>query len=98
MTPGGNFGLEFTSLMATLAVSLFVLVAYAVLVGRDPGPTPGDQTAIDVVEHLRSGWLTISKVVTFLGSGVFTWGLTASARRSSPRAGAGPSSGCCWSG
>ena len=31
VTPGGTFGLEFTSLMATLAVSLFVLIAYVVL-------------------------------------------------------------------
>jgi membrane protein DedA with SNARE-associated domain len=77
VTPGGTFGLEFTSLMAVLAVSLFVLVAYCVLIGREPGPTPGDMTAIDVVEHLRVGWLTdLSRVFTFLGSGVFTWGLT----------------------
>jgi undecaprenyl-diphosphatase len=77
VTPGGTFGLEFTSLMAVLAVSLFVLIAYAVLIGREPGPTPGDMTAMDVVEHLRVGWLTeLSKVVTFLGSGLFTWGLT----------------------
>jgi membrane protein DedA with SNARE-associated domain len=78
VTPGGTFGLEFTSLMATLAVALFVLVAYIVLVGREPGPTPGDMTAMDVVEQFRTGWLTdLSKIVTFLGSGVFTWGLTA---------------------
>jgi membrane protein DedA with SNARE-associated domain/membrane-associated phospholipid phosphatase len=78
VTPGGTFGLEFTTLMATLAVSLFVLVAYIVLIGNEPGPTPGDQTAIDVVESLRTGWLTdLAKVVTFLGSGVFVWGLTA---------------------
>jgi membrane protein DedA with SNARE-associated domain/membrane-associated phospholipid phosphatase len=77
VTPGGTFGLEFTSLMAVLSVSLFVLIAYAVLVGREPGPTPGDMTAIDVVESLRVAWLTdLSKVVSFLGSGVFTWGLT----------------------
>jgi membrane protein DedA with SNARE-associated domain len=78
VTPGGTFGLEFTSLMAVLAVSLFVLVAYAVLVGRESGPTPGDMTATDVAEHLRAGWFTdFSKVFTFLGSGVFTWALTA---------------------
>ena len=77
VTPGGTFGLEFTSLVAALAVALFVLVAYAVLIGRDPGPTPGDMTAMDVVEHLRVAWLTdLSKVATFLGSGVFTWSLT----------------------
>jgi len=78
VTPGGTFGLEFTSLMATLAVSLFVLVAYTVMIGDDPGPTPGDETAIEVVEHLHSGvLLAISKLITFLGSGVFTWALTA---------------------
>jgi membrane protein DedA with SNARE-associated domain len=76
VTPGGTFGLEFTSLMAVLAVSLFVLVAYAVLVGREPGPTPGDVTAMELAERLRAGWFTdFSKVFTFLGSGVFTWGL-----------------------
>jgi membrane protein DedA with SNARE-associated domain/membrane-associated phospholipid phosphatase len=78
VTPGGTFGLEFTSLMAVLAVSLFVLVAYIVVVGREPGPTPGDMTAMDVAEHLHAGWFTdFTKVFTFLGSGVFTWGLTA---------------------
>jgi membrane protein DedA with SNARE-associated domain/membrane-associated phospholipid phosphatase len=78
VTPGGTFGLEFTSLMATLAVALFVLVAYIVVIGREPGPTPGDETAMELAEHLRAGWLTdISKVFTQLGSGVFTWGLTA---------------------
>jgi undecaprenyl-diphosphatase len=76
VTPGGTFGLEFTSLMAVLAVSLFVLVAYAVLVGREPGPTPGDVTAMELAERLRAGRLTdFSKVFTFLGSGFFTWGL-----------------------
>jgi membrane protein DedA with SNARE-associated domain/membrane-associated phospholipid phosphatase len=78
VTPGGTFGLEFTSLMAVLAVSSFVLVAYAVLVGREPGATPGDMTAGELAEHLRAGWFTdFTKVFTFLGSGVFTWGLTA---------------------
>ncbi len=77
VTPGGTFGLEFTSLMAVLAVSLFVLIAYGVLVGREPGPTPGDMTASELAEHLRAGWFTdFSKVFTFLGSGIFTWGLT----------------------
>lgn len=70
VTPGGTFGLEFTSLMATLAVALFVLVAYSVVVGETPGPTPGDQTAQELVEHLRSGVLTsIAKVITWLGAG-----------------------------
>ena len=69
MTPGGTFGLEFTSLMAILAVSGFVVVAYTVIVGAEPGPTPGDSTAVDVVESLDAGWLVdIAKVFTDLGS------------------------------
>jgi undecaprenyl-diphosphatase len=69
VTPGGTFGLEFTSLMATLAVALFALVAYTVIVGGDPGPTPGDVTAAEIAEHLRTTWLVdLAKVVTALGS------------------------------
>jgi membrane protein DedA with SNARE-associated domain len=70
VTPGGTFGLEFTSLMATLAVAAFVLVAYAVVLGENPGPTPGDETAAEIVEHIRSGALTsIAKAITWLGAG-----------------------------
>jgi undecaprenyl-diphosphatase len=69
VTPGGTFGLEFTSLMAVLAVAGFVLVAYAVIVSGEPGPTPGDETAIELAEQLRAGWLVdFSKVFTCLGS------------------------------
>jgi undecaprenyl-diphosphatase len=69
VTPGGTFGLEFTSLMAILSVAGFVLVAYTVIVSGDPGPTPGDVTASDVVEALRTSWLVdVAKVVTALGS------------------------------
>ncbi|HTR74911.1 MAG TPA: bifunctional DedA family/phosphatase PAP2 family protein [Solirubrobacterales bacterium] len=78
LTPGGGFGLEFTSLMAVLAVAVFVLVAYIVVVGDNPGPTPGDETAIEVAEALRCGFMTtVSKIITFLGSGAFVWPLTA---------------------
>jgi undecaprenyl-diphosphatase len=78
LTPGGSFGLEFTSLMAVLAVALFVLIAYIVVIGRDPGPTPGDETAIEIAEALRCGFMAdFSKVLTFLGSGGFVWALTA---------------------
>jgi membrane protein DedA with SNARE-associated domain/membrane-associated phospholipid phosphatase len=77
LTPGGTFGLEFTSLMAVLAVALFVLIAYIVVVEGDPGPTTGDETAIEVAKALRCGFLTdFSKVITFLGSGAFVWPLT----------------------
>jgi undecaprenyl-diphosphatase len=69
VTPGGTFGLEFTSLMATLAVASFVLVAYTVIVGGDPGATPGDVTAMEIAEKLRTDWLVdIAKAVTALGS------------------------------
>jgi membrane protein DedA with SNARE-associated domain len=77
LTPGGKFGLEFTSLMAILAVGLFVLIAYIVVVEGDPGPTPGDETALDVAEALHCGFMTtFSKVFTFFGSGAFVWPLT----------------------
>lgn len=70
VTPGGTFGLEFTSLMAIIAVASFVLVAYAVAVGESPGPTPGDETAAELVEHIRSGALTgIAKAISWLGAG-----------------------------
>jgi undecaprenyl-diphosphatase len=69
VTPGGTFGLEFTSLMATLAVATFVLVAFTVIVSGEPGPTPGDETAADVVESLQAGWLVdLAKMVTTLGA------------------------------
>src|SRR3954468_6650994 len=76
VTPGGTFGLEFTSLMAILAVALFVLIAYTVIVGGDPAPTPGDVTAMEVVEKIRAGWLNdIAKSFTHLGSGAVVWSL-----------------------
>jgi undecaprenyl-diphosphatase len=69
VTPGGTFGLEFTSLMAIFAVASFVLVSYTVIVSGDAGPTPGDTTAIEIAERLRAGWLTdVAKAVTHLGS------------------------------
>ena len=78
VTPGGTFGLEFTSLMAALAVALFVLVAYAVVVGENPGPTPGDETAREIVSHLHSAALTsVSKVITWFGSAAVVWALAA---------------------
>jgi undecaprenyl-diphosphatase len=55
--------------MATLAVSLFVLIAYAALFSGEPGPTTGDTAASEFVESIRAGWLVdIAKVVTALGS------------------------------
>jgi membrane protein DedA with SNARE-associated domain/membrane-associated phospholipid phosphatase len=78
MTPGGTFGLEFTSLMAVLAVAGFVLVAYTVIVSGDPGPTPGDVTAAEIAEKLRTPWLVdVAKAVTALGSSAIAWSLAA---------------------
>ena len=78
VTPGGTFGLEFTSLMATLAVASFVLVAYTVIVNGDPGPTPGDITAMEIAEKLRTAWLVdLAKLVTALGSSAICWPLAA---------------------
>ena len=55
--------------MAVLAVALFVLVGFGSIVTGDPGPTPGDTAAADVVAELRADWLTdVAKVVTALGS------------------------------
>jgi undecaprenyl-diphosphatase len=73
LTPGGHLGLEFTTVLAVLAVSLFVLIAYTGVVSGDPGPTPGDQAAFDVAHDIQTGWLTdAAKVVTQLGSAVIT--------------------------
>jgi undecaprenyl-diphosphatase len=78
VTPGGTFGLEFTTLMATLAVASFVFVAYAVVLGDNPGPTPGDETAAEIVGHLHSSALAdVSKAIGWLGSGFAVWALAA---------------------
>jgi membrane protein DedA with SNARE-associated domain/membrane-associated phospholipid phosphatase len=78
VTPGGTFGLEFTSLMAVLAVGSFVLIGYTSIVSGDAGPTPGDQTAIDIVEALRTGWLVdLAKLITGLGAGALVYPLAA---------------------
>jgi membrane protein DedA with SNARE-associated domain/membrane-associated phospholipid phosphatase len=78
VTPGGTFGLEFTSLMAILAVASFVVIAYAVVVGENPGPTPGDETAVEIVGQLRGGFLTdLAKAITWLGSAAVVWPLAA---------------------
>jgi membrane protein DedA with SNARE-associated domain/membrane-associated phospholipid phosphatase len=72
VTPGG-LGLELTTLLAVLSIGLFVLVAYTAVVTGDPGPTSGDQTAINVVADIRTAWLTdLAKVVTQLGAAYVT--------------------------
>ncbi len=72
LTPGG-LGLEFTTLLAILAVSLYVVIAYTVVISGDPGPTAGDRTAFDVAGHLRAAWVTdAAKIVSALGSAAVT--------------------------
>jgi undecaprenyl-diphosphatase len=76
VTPGGTFGLEFTTLMAIFAVASFVLVSYTALVSGDPGPTTGDTAAFEIVEGLRTSWLVdIAEAVTKLGSAAIVWSL-----------------------
>jgi membrane protein DedA with SNARE-associated domain len=78
VTPGGTFGLEFTTLMATLAVSIFVVVAYSVVLGEDPGPTAGDETAQELAGRLHSAALvSVAKVVTWFGSAAVVGALAA---------------------
>ena len=77
LTPG-ELGLEFTTLMAVLAVALYVVIAYTVTVIDHPGPTPGDRTAADLAADLRTAWLVdAAKVVTTLGSAAITLPLAA---------------------
>ncbi len=76
VTPGGTFGLEFTSLMAVFAVGGFVLLGYISIVSGDPGPTPGDVTAADIAEALRTGWLIdVAKAISALGSAALVFPL-----------------------
>ena len=68
ITPGG-LGLEFTTLLAVLAVAVYVVVAYTSTISAHPGPTPGDQTALHVASDLQAAWLvSLAKVVTTLGA------------------------------
>jgi undecaprenyl-diphosphatase len=70
ITPGG-LGLEFTTVVAILAVAVYVVVAYTSTVLADPGPTPGDQTALDLADNLQVAWLvSVAKVITQFGSSV----------------------------
>lgn len=69
LTPGGTFGLEVTTLFAIIAVSSFVVIAYAEILSGNGGPTPGDLRAFDVAGLLETGWLIdFAKVFTYLGS------------------------------
>jgi undecaprenyl-diphosphatase len=76
VTPGGTLGLEFTTLFAILAVSLFVLTSYGVIISDAPGPTPGDDLARDAAADIRTGWgIDVADAVTQLGSRAVAWPL-----------------------
>src|SRR5262249_1414175 len=61
-----------------LSVGLFVLIAYWSVISGNPGPTPGDTTAVNVANDLRTGWLDdLAKAVTNLGSGWVVFPLAA---------------------
>ena len=69
LTPG-ELGLEFTTIMAFAAVSLFVVIGYGVVVAGDPAATPGDTSAFRIADEMRSGWLdSVAEAVTLLGAG-----------------------------
>jgi len=75
LTPG-DLGLEFTTLMAVLAVALFIVVGYGVEIADSPAPTAGDMTAFDISDEIRTGWLDdLAEVVTKLGSAWATLGV-----------------------
>jgi undecaprenyl-diphosphatase len=77
LTPG-DLGLELTTLLAALSVGLFIVIAYWSVISGDPGPTPGDQTALNVAHDLQASWLTtVAKGFTDLGSGWVTWPIAA---------------------
>jgi membrane-associated phospholipid phosphatase len=55
--------------MAVLAVALFVLVSYVMVIHGDPGPTAGDVSALNAAENIQTGWLTsVAKVISDVGS------------------------------
>jgi membrane protein DedA with SNARE-associated domain/membrane-associated phospholipid phosphatase len=77
LTPGG-LGLELTTLMAVLAVGLFVLISYWSIVAADPASTGGDRAALELFDDIRANWLDdLAEVVTKLGSSYVVFPLAA---------------------
>jgi undecaprenyl-diphosphatase len=68
VTPG-DLGLELTALLAAAAVGIFVVVAQATTLHPDTGALAVDRWAFDLVDDIRTGWLTdLAKGVTSLGT------------------------------
>jgi membrane protein DedA with SNARE-associated domain/membrane-associated phospholipid phosphatase len=81
LTPG-EFGLEFTTLVAIAAVSGFVFIAYTDVISSSPALiTPGDDFSADLARDIEGGFLTaIAKAITLLGKlgvGIALVGMTA---------------------
>ena len=77
LTPGG-LGLELTTLLAVLAVGLFVLGSYWSVVSGSPGPTGVDDAALELADRLRTGWLDdLADGIGWLGSGYVAFSLAA---------------------
>lgn len=77
LTPGG-LGVEFTSVLAVLAVAGYLFFAYADLVVNDPAAGGLDRSVIDLVEGIRTGWLIdLQKGVSALGDGVVVFAVGA---------------------
>src|SRR5262249_31837783 len=54
------------------------VIAYWMVIAGDPGPTPGDSTALNIANDLSANWLDhAAKEFTYLGSGWVTWPLAA---------------------
>ncbi len=69
LTPG-ELGIEFTTLLAIAAVSVFAFGAYVDVVANGTGlTTPGDRVAFDIAREIESGFLTsLAKAVSVLGT------------------------------
>lgn len=60
------------------ALALILVATLAFAVSSTPGPLPGDRIVADVIESIRSEWLTerVERLTTF-GSGYIIWPLVA---------------------
>lgn len=68
LTPGG-LGLEFTTLLAVVAVSAFAVAGYAITLSLPTELTAGDRRGLRWGREIETAWLTdLSEVVTQLGA------------------------------
>jgi membrane protein DedA with SNARE-associated domain/membrane-associated phospholipid phosphatase len=68
LTPG-QLGIEFTTSVAMVGVGLYVFIAYLVHISSNPGPTPADQSIMDLADDTQMNTLVdVVKVFTHLGT------------------------------